>query len=101
MSKAERHSTMLLIAVLLLVVGVGNLWIGQSKSSYYAKALLESSTPTKDHPHGKDSPDSPYVKRLRSRTNYYNIVRFGGAGMICIGLAIVLVQLTAYRRSRS
>jgi hypothetical protein len=88
---------MLLVAALLLVVGIGNLWIGQSKSTYYAKALREASIPTKAHPHGKHSSDSPYVRSLRSRANYYDIVRGGGVAMLLSSLALVLAHAVRAR----
>lgn len=97
MSNATRPSTMLLVAALLLAVGIGNVWIGQLKSNYYTKALREASFPTKDHPHGKHSPDSLYVKSLRSRTHYYDIVRGGGLAMLLGSVALVLIHVACAR----
>ncbi len=101
MSNALRPSTLLLVAALLLAVGIGNLWIGQSKSSYYAQALREALSPSKSHPHGKHSPDSLYVKRLRSREQYYNIVRGGGVIMLVSSVALVLMYAVRRRSCRA
>lgn len=84
---------MLLIAALLVVVGMGNLWVGQSKCSHYSKVLREASTPSKSHPHGKHAPDSLYVKELQSRSSYYRIVRVGGLCLLSLGLGLMLLHL--------
>lgn len=97
MSHASRPPTMLLVAALLLAVGIGNLWIGQAKSIYYSKELREASTPTKDHPHGRHAPDSPYFKRLRSRAHYYEIVRGGGFAMLFSSVVLVLIHIVRER----
>ncbi len=97
MSDATRPSIMLLVAALLLAVGIGNLWIGQVKSHSCAKLLREASTPTKAHPHGKHSPDSLYIKRLRSRAHYYDIVRVGGLAMLLGSVALVLIHVARER----
>ncbi len=100
MSEATRPSTMLPIAALLLVVGVGNLWIGHSRNVYYAKTLREASTPTTELPHGKHSPDSLYIKRLRSRANYYDIVRIGGVAMLFTSVVLILTQIARQRSAQ-
>jgi hypothetical protein len=97
MSNATRPLTVLLVAALLFAVGIGNIWIGQVKSNYYAKSLREASVPTKDHPHGKHSPDSLYVKSLRSRAHYYDIVRGGGVAMLLGSVALALVHIARQR----
>lgn len=95
MSNATRPSTMLLVAALLLAVGIGNLWIGQVKSTYYAQSLREASAPTKHHPHGRHAPD--YIKSLRSRAHYYDIVRGGGLVMLLCSVALALIHVVRTR----
>jgi hypothetical protein len=71
-------------------MGVGNLLVGQSKSSHYARALREAAAPSRGHPHGKHAPDSLYVKRLESRRSYYHIVRTGGTCILVLGIGLLL-----------
>ena len=78
MLKIGPLKTTALIAGLIFVVGLGNVWIGASKGRYYERAIIDATVPSRAHPLGKHAADSPFVKTLRSRSSYYRVVTAGG-----------------------
>jgi hypothetical protein len=80
-------------ALLLLVLGVGNVWIGYSKRAYYQSAV----TKTAEDPLSKDSNrEQITLQRLESRAEYYGLVQWGGVGFLC--LAALLASADLLRR---
>ena len=79
-------------ALLLLIIGVGNVWIGYSKRGYYQGAVAK----VIEDPEARDSNQERItLKRLESRARYYGFVQWGGVGFVC--LAAVLASAALYK----
>jgi hypothetical protein len=95
-----------LLAILIGLVGIGNMWIGHSKGVYYQSALTRA---TQKPPRSQiSSPldrtldmDSIYAKRMASRISYYQVVFQGGAFFVVLSLAVAWWHHGKTRSSRS
>ena len=94
-----------LLATLIGLVGIGNMWIGHSKRVYYQSALTRATQkpPRSQIPSPLDRSldmDSIYAKRMASRIGYYEVVFQGGTFFVVLSLAVALWQRTKGRATQ-
>lgn len=87
-------SSLTLSALLLLVLGIGNLVMGRSKSTYFSQAI-EAAYVSDGEP---KTPDPLLIKRLQSRKRFYGIVLLGGGLFIASALGLLGLDLVRRRR---
>jgi hypothetical protein len=81
-------------ALLLLLLGVGNVLFGYSKEAYYEQAIIEAQGD------GIPSIESPGVQRMISRQRFYKIVYVGGYAFLAGALALLVFDESRRRRRR-
>jgi hypothetical protein len=90
----RRHLSSLRISgILVLLLGLGNIVVGQLKGEYYHNAVVAAQRDALDQ---KQPLDSLGIQRLESRKGFYEIVTLGGVGFILAG--VTLFGLDTYRR---
>jgi hypothetical protein len=95
MASKKALSSITISASLLLILGVGNLAMGRSKSAYFTRAIENANSPGGD----STTPDLLLIQRLESRKRFYTIVSFGGATFILSGIGLLGFDLIRGRRS--
>ena len=93
MRNRRRLSTIGTSGILLLLLGLGNVLVGQKKGEYYHTAVVAAQ---KDATDQQQPLDSLGIQRLDARKDFYEIVTLGGIGFILAGFT--LVGLDTYRR---
>jgi hypothetical protein len=93
MRTRRRLSTIAISGILLLLLGLGNVLVGQKKGEYYHNAVIAAQKDAMDQ---QQALDSLGIQRLDSRKDFYEIVTLGGIGFILAGFT--LVGLDTYRR---
>ena len=93
MRNRRRLSTIGISGTLLLLLGLGNVLVGQKKGEYYHTAVVAAQ---KDATDQQQPLDSLGIQRLDARKDFYEIVTLGGIGFILAG--VTLVGLDTYRR---
>ena len=89
--------SLLLVGILFLVVGLGNFYVGYTKSVVHQENLqtltaknnsqVENLTSTNDENLARE------IKKVHSRANYYKIALIGGTVFILIGLLFIFTML--------
>jgi hypothetical protein len=87
-------STLPMMALLFLTLGIGNLWVGRSKAAYYKTAIDRLTTNANE----TASADSLAVQRLQSRLEFYSIVSIGGLGFLTLAACLLIIDRA--KRSR-
>lgn len=101
----------LAVAILFLLLGTGNLLYGKHKHQEYdallSRAVSELTSPKETLPRVPFSPtvnidqQSHHINRLRSRTEYYEVVVSGGRIFLGLSAAILLwILLVLYQQKR-
>lgn len=91
----RRHlSTLPIVALLFLTLGIGNVWVGRSKAAYYTSAIESLMT----NEHEPASSDSLAVQRLQSRRDFYSLVSMGGLGFLTLAACLLIIDRA--KRSR-
>lgn len=83
------------ISVLLLVLGIGNVWIGYSKRAYYRGAVIQATEETGSNLSYRKEIT---IKRLQSRAEYYRLVQWGGVGFLTLAALLAGLDLNKRRR---
>lgn len=86
MSDRSWFTSIRIAALLLLLVGVGNLYIGMSKRDRH-EAAIHSAERESEQP-----ADSLKLKRLHSRVNFYEFVITGGGAFFLAGAALLVFE---------
>ena len=87
-------STLTLIALLLLVIGTGNVFMGYRKGVYFEEAA--QALAQKQSENGVKDP--LLLERLESKRYFYRIVSQGGIGMLCCAALILGFDVVRRRR---
>ncbi len=111
-SQKGRTMAPLLIGTLLLIVGIGNVWIAEGKTRYYESAFWRSTSQApargatrliKTLPSKVSEYDSLAARRAHSRVEYYGMVAKFGYFLIVLGgvAALFSIARLPVRRSES
>ena len=95
------------IGMLLLTLGVGNIYFGHTGKIQYHNLLVEAAKdktsqvedhqlPFQDSPINLDS-QARYINQLRGRISFYEFVSEGGFALLGVGLITVLFALGSLR----
>lgn len=91
----RRHlSTLPIMALLFLTLGIGNLWVGRSKAAYYQTAIEQLMS----NEHEPATADSLAIQRLQARKEFYSLVTLGGLGFLTLAACFLIVDRA--KRSR-
>ena len=101
--KQRKLLTQLGIAIVLIIIGSGNLFFGQHKYQEYrsllSKAQAELASPQQQislpilGPALNMDKQVQHISRLNSRIDFYNLVRIGGKGILALAGAVLLLCL--------
>jgi len=75
-------------ALMLILLGVGNFFVGLSRHGYYDNEFKSLSASIKD-PSYKDT---LHLKRLHSRAEFYELVKMGGVGFLVLAGGILAFE---------
>lgn len=94
MGYRKKISTTTITALLLLVIGTGNVIMGYRKGVYFddAKASL-----TQKRPEGGTT-DPLLLERIESKRGFYQTVSLGGIGMLCCSALLLGFDIVRRRR---
>ena len=98
----QSRTTRLLLgaAATLVLVGVGNIAIGRSKANDYVALLSrDSGSAASELPRGQRRRimNDTYVRRVRSRIDFYEFVELGGKTFMALGGLCLVGALLAMR----
>ena len=102
-SRKRRTLAPLLIGMLLLLVGTGNVWVAEGKTRYYESAFWRSTNQApargatrlmKSLPPKASEYDSLAARRAHSRVEYYGMVAKFGYFLMALGTIAALFSLT-------
>ena len=83
-------------AILLLLVGAGNLYIGMNKRDRHEAAIQSAA---RDSEESQQPEDSLKLKRLHSRMSFYEFVITGGGAFLVAGAGLLIfAQLKSRKR---
>jgi len=97
MNSYRRLSSIRVTALLLLLLGLGNILVGRSKGAYYGEAVIQA---RREAISQEVSLESPGVQRLVSRQSFYKIVYVGGYAFLATALALFAVDAARRQRRR-
>ena len=95
MNKPHLLSSLTITALLLFILGIGNVVMGRLKLTDYDQTLSESIQVTGATP----NPDSLLMRRIASRKRFYTIVSQGGVALIALSLGVLGLSFLKARRS--
>jgi hypothetical protein len=75
-------------ALMLILLGVGNFAVGLSRYNYYDTEFTTLSAAIKDPTYK----DTLHLKRLRSRADFYQLVKLGGMGFLFLAGGILAFE---------
>ena len=94
MSYSKNISKLTLIALLLLVIGTGNVVMGYRKGVYFDEAAAALNQ--KEAQGGTKDP--LLLERIESKRGFYRTVSMGGIGMLCCSAFILGFDIMRRRR---
>lgn len=81
-------TTYRLSAILFTLLGLGNIGLGYSKVTYHEELLKQTLATTQEPNHN----ETVFLRRLRSRTEFYKLVELGGVGFLLVALVILATE---------
>lgn len=93
--KIYRARTFILLGVLFLGLGAGNIWYGSKRNDRYQTLVTEAEANLSD-PETNREQQIRYVRRLRARIVFYNTVETGGRLMVGVALLAIGVGFALY-----
>lgn len=87
-------SSLTIIALLLLVIGTGNVLMGYRKGVHFDEAAIALAQKRADG----GAVDPLLLERLESKRGFYRTVSMGGIGMLCCAALILGVDIVRRRR---
>lgn len=101
-SKTTRIGPLLGTALILFVLGLGNIYFGTFRAAEYRELLKQNQKTINSHPRAilplVDSPfdrdtETEHINRLTSRINYYDLVALGGRIFLALSGVLLLFFL--------
>lgn len=105
----RKLNSLLGIAIIFIILGLGNILFGQSRVAIYSGFLynaeqraLESNPPENPAPERlQDDNQNRHIQRLKARLDFYKVVVIGGKSFLAFAGFMLLTYLVMLRDSGS
>ena len=95
----KRAGRILLPGIILLLVGIGNFYVGLVKVPEHQNIVREMKVALSDYTNTEDTNALKFeatLKKAVKRGNYYGLVKIGGLVMILVSLVLVFIGMVKY-----